>query len=106
MSVTNRSRDVTTGDPTRDGGDHVFPASFAQRRLWFLEQLEPDTALYNVPVAFRLTGPLDVPALERAYDTLLERHEILRTQFVVEQGEPMSPSPPRRTTARGCGFST
>ncbi|MBW4487625.1 MAG: amino acid adenylation domain-containing protein [Trichocoleus desertorum ATA4-8-CV12] len=66
----------------------VFPTSFAQQRLWFLEQLVPNTCLYNVPTVFRLTGELNVAALEQSFNELVCRHEILRTAFVVSEGEP------------------
>ena len=62
-------------------GDAPPPLSFAQRRLWFLEQLEPGTSLYNLPSALRLEGPLDIGALERAFTELVHRHESLRTTF-------------------------
>ena len=65
-----------------------LPLSFAQQRLWFLDQLQPGSALYNMPGALRLTGELDVEALRRAFETIVERHETLRTRFVVENGEP------------------
>jgi amino acid adenylation domain-containing protein len=56
-----------------------LPLSFAQQRLWFLDQLEPGNAFYNIPTALRLEGALDVAALERSFATLLQRHESLRT---------------------------
>jgi aspartate racemase len=67
----------------------VFPASFAQRRLWFVHQLEPDSPSYNVTIALRLSGGLDVPALERALATIVARHEALRTTFTMVEDEPV-----------------
>src|SRR5262249_11377373 len=65
-----------------------LPLSFAQQRLWFLDQWQPGTALYNVPAAVRLTGPLDVAALERSLTEIIRRHEALRTSFPAEHGQP------------------
>ncbi|HEX8276240.1 MAG TPA: condensation domain-containing protein, partial [Longimicrobiaceae bacterium] len=64
------------------------PLSFSQKRLWFLEQLEPETRIYNDVFGRRLLGPLDAAALEAALDGVVRRHESLRTVFVEEEGEP------------------
>jgi amino acid adenylation domain-containing protein len=66
----------------------TFPASFAQRRLWFLDQLEPGTAAYNLPRAFRIIGPLDFEILRRALDNVVRRHASLRTVFDSVRGQP------------------
>jgi amino acid adenylation domain-containing protein len=67
----------------------VFPCSFAQRRLWFLEQMEPGSPVYNIAGALRLEGPLDAAALQRALDTVVTRHEALRTSFAEVDGNPV-----------------
>jgi len=59
----------------------TLPLSFAQQRLWFLDQLEPDVAVYNVPVAVRMTGTLNIAALEQTFSEVVRRHEALRTTF-------------------------
>ena len=58
-----------------------FPLSLMQRRLWLTEQLEPGTALYNIPLALRLSGALDAAALERAFHEVARRHQVLRATF-------------------------
>jgi amino acid adenylation domain-containing protein len=65
------------------------PLSFGQRRLWFLEQLEPGRATYNLPVALRLRGPCHYATLERSLSELVSRHEALRTRFPAPNGEPL-----------------
>ena len=65
-----------------------FPASFAQQRLWFLEQLSPGEPTYNMPYAFWLEGPLDAHALQRAMDAMVARHAVLRTSIVGYDGVP------------------
>ncbi len=67
----------------------VFPTSFAQQRLWFVHQLEPDSPSYNVTTALWLSGTLDVSALERSLETVVARHEVLRTTFRLAEGEPV-----------------
>ena len=66
-----------------------LPLSFAQQRLWFLDQLLPEKGVYNIPAAWRLNGPLDVRALQCSVEWLLARHESLRTRFVLSEGEPL-----------------
>jgi len=68
---------------------YVFPLSYAQERLWFVEQLTPGLAAYNVPLAVRLLGRLDRPALSAALRAVVSRHEALRTRFRTEDGRPV-----------------
>ncbi|HET9227335.1 MAG TPA: amino acid adenylation domain-containing protein, partial [Thermoanaerobaculia bacterium] len=70
--------------------------SFAQQRLWFLEQLEPGTAAYNVPGEVRIDGPLDVERLSSAFSEIIRRHENLQTVYEVRAG---APSPAKRGRA-------
>jgi amino acid adenylation domain-containing protein len=65
------------------------PLSFAQQRLWFLDQWEPGTSAYNVPLAVRLTGPVSVPAVAASLELIAQRHEVLRTTFPVVDGAPV-----------------
>jgi amino acid adenylation domain-containing protein len=66
-----------------------LPLSFAQQRLWFLAQLEPDGWFYNLPFVLRLKGMVDVSALEESFRELIRRHEVLRTTFATIEGEPV-----------------
>ena len=66
-----------------------FPLSYAQQRLWFLDQLQPGTALYNIPTAVRMRGKLDIPTFQRSVDALVQRHETIRTRFESDAGQPV-----------------
>ncbi|EME22130.1 non-ribosomal peptide synthetase [Rhodococcus triatomae BKS 15-14] len=84
---------------TADGGEprpaltagprprHI-PISLAQQRMWFLNQFDTSSPAYNIPLAVRLTGTLDMPALHAAVGDVLDRHESLRTMFPVVDGSP------------------
>lgn len=66
----------------------VFPTSFQQRGMWLVEQLEAPGVSYNIPVAYRWKGELNLGALEKALDEIVRRHETLRTTFAMQDGEP------------------
>jgi non-ribosomal peptide synthetase component F/NRPS condensation-like uncharacterized protein/acyl carrier protein len=66
----------------------VLPPSYAQQRLWFLDQLVPGSASYNIVGALRVSGPLDKGALNQSLQELVRRHEVIRTRLEAEQGEP------------------
>jgi hypothetical protein len=90
--------------PRRTEAD-VLPLSFAQERIWFLSQWEPDSPAYNIPIALRLTGSLNVAALERSLNEIVRRHEILRTRCLIRDGRPVpcrrSPSGSERRRLSG-----
>ncbi len=66
----------------------VAPLSYGQRALWFLHQLAPDSAAYNVTFAVRVRSQIDIPAMRRAFQALIARHASLRTTYAVQSGEP------------------
>ncbi|MFL6236364.1 MAG: amino acid adenylation domain-containing protein [Thermoanaerobaculia bacterium] len=66
-----------------------LPLSFAQERLWLIDQITPDSAVYNVATPLWLRGPLDAAALERAFAEVVRRHETLRTTFALREGRPV-----------------
>ena len=73
------------------------PLSYAQQRLWFLDQLEPNSPFYNIPVMMRLTGKLNIAALTQSFNEIIRRHEILRTAFEVRDGEPLQTIRPNQS---------
>ena len=83
----------------RDG--RALPLSFGQRRLWFIEQLEPGRATYHMPAAIRLRGRCDAAALEASFTDLVRRHEALRTRFPAPAGEPFQ----EIVAADACAFA-
>ena len=77
--------------------DQQLPLSFAQERLWFLDEFEPNTALFNIPIAVRLSGALNAEVLERSLSTVAQRHEVLRTTFATVEGRPVQVIAPSLT---------
>jgi amino acid adenylation domain-containing protein/non-ribosomal peptide synthase protein (TIGR01720 family) len=75
----------------------ALPLSFAQQRLWFLDQLVPDNPFYNMPSAVRLQGQLDVAALVQSLNEVVRRHEALRTTFATVEGQPVQVIAPTLT---------
>jgi len=73
------------------------PVSYTQRRLWLLQQMEPESPLYNVPHSVRLIGKLDLKGLEESLSGIAKRHEILRTQFPLHEGEPVQEIHPAKS---------
>src|SRR5215475_7127647 len=89
-SLSSEKRDLLALRLKKKGSQYnTFPLSFAQQRLWFIDQLEPGTPFYNLPQSVRLTGPLDFVALERSLREIARRHEALRTTFQTVNGQPV-----------------
>ncbi|MHC5744028.1 MAG: amino acid adenylation domain-containing protein [Nostoc sp.] len=80
--------ELSTPFITQRAENAQLPLSFAQQRLWFLDQFEPNSALYNIPLALRLVGTLNQVALEQSLHEIIARHEALRTNFVTVNGQP------------------
>lgn len=91
LLASDNSRSNTDDNiPSVSRTAEFFPISFAQQRLWFLAQMEGPNAVYNIPMAFRLVGPLHLDALRHALTALVERHEILRCRFTEKEGNPVT----------------
>ena len=90
MELLNATRSIDSHDviPVADRSQPL-PLSFGQERLWFLNELEPGSSLYNIPTAIKLSGELDIDALKSALHALIKRHESLRTAFRSENDEPV-----------------
>src|SRR6185437_163769 len=84
----SKSKRALLAERLRKAADTTVPLSFAQQRLWFLDQLEPNSPLYNVPTVAQMSGALNLEALRGALDGLVSRHESLRTRFVDVEGSP------------------
>ncbi|PFY82408.1 condensation domain-containing protein, partial [Bacillus pseudomycoides] len=83
----NKDYDISPLQP-KERGERV-PLSYAQQRLWFMNQLEPNSSLYNIPTTWCLKGKWAIEALEKGYNALIHRHEVLRTVFQEINGEPL-----------------
>jgi amino acid adenylation domain-containing protein len=84
-------------DPDDAAGADQAPLSFSQERMWFLDQLDPGTPIYNLFNLVEVAGPLSIPALRGCFDELIRRHQALRTVFAADQGKPrqriLTPAP-------------
>src|SRR5260370_40687931 len=76
------------GTPPPGSGVCVFPCSFAQERLWFLDRLVPGSSSYNTDIAVRFPAPCDLEALRLSLNEIVARHEVLRTTFVAGDARP------------------
>ena len=89
LDGTDANEDSAQTTPIeRVSRDQALPLSFTQQRLWFIDQMEPGNPVYNITVAFRLIGDLNVPVLKRAINEIVRRHEPLRTIFPATEGIP------------------
>ncbi len=83
-----RSEGITAPPLTAAPREGDLPLSYAQQRLWFLDQLSPENPFYNIPAAIRLKGKLNITALKQSINEIIRRHETLRTYFTSEKGRP------------------
>ncbi|MCT1526866.1 amino acid adenylation domain-containing protein, partial [Sphingobacterium hotanense] len=88
VALVEASRQPTIGSIPRVVRQPNYPLSHAQRRLWVISQLEDQSLAYNISLLYRLKGQVNVEALSAAFRQLIDRHESLRTNFVIEKGEP------------------
>jgi len=92
-----RTHAVTALERDPSAGKELVQTSWAQQRLWFIDQLEGGGAGYLIPTTLRLRGPLNQVAVRSALDAIIQRHEVLRTAFVVVDG-----TPAQRISPQGC----
>src|SRR5579871_6862962 len=91
-----RQRSVVQGGAAPDstlriagGSQEPLPLSFAQQRLWCIDQIEPGSSAYNLPFALKIDGPLNDCALRRSLYEVVRRHKVLRSRFLIRLGEPI-----------------
>ena len=91
MSILENQKPATTASGASPEPEEVFvlPTSLGQERFWALDRLNPGNPTWSVPVRFRLQGPLDPARLERAFNRIIQRHEVLRTTFTISDGQPV-----------------
>ncbi|MHC5730637.1 MAG: condensation domain-containing protein, partial [Nostoc sp.] len=89
LEVTNRTNNHSFRPLVPISRSANLPLSFAQQRLWFLDQLIPNNPFYNIPLALHLIGSLNKAALEQTFNEIVRRHEALRTTVVIEEGQPV-----------------
>jgi amino acid adenylation domain-containing protein len=89
LHQVNNQTNASAIAPISRTENNTFPLSFAQQRLWFLNQLQPNSAFYNIPLNLHFSGQLNIAALESSLQLLISRHEILRTNFIAVDGEPV-----------------
>ncbi|MEG3936148.1 amino acid adenylation domain-containing protein, partial [Microcoleus sp. T3_B1] len=89
LHQANNQKNASALAPISRTENNTFPLSFAQQRLWFLNQLQPNSAFYNIPLGLHFSGQLNIGALESSLQLLINRHEILRTNFIAVDGEPV-----------------
>jgi len=75
----------------------TYPLSYAQRRLWFLDQFEPESPYYNIPMALRIKGNFSIDVFKKTIQSIINRHEALRTTFIARNGEPLQAVKPLLT---------
>ena len=73
----------------QDSGELVFPCSASQQRCWFIQALNPDSTILNIALLWEIKGQFSVSTIEQAFQTIIDRHEILRTSFAEKDGDPM-----------------
>lgn len=88
MKLKQKQAQAAPQGVTRREDSDAAPLSYAQQRLWFLEELEPGSPAYHIPAIFDLAGELDVPALSASLNEIVQRHEALRTTFTAVNGQP------------------
>ncbi len=97
LTLAKASTEITTLVAERVDRSQDLVLSFGQEQLWFLAQLDPDSSAYNIPLAVEIRGELDVSALTKSLELVVQHHESLRTRFEIRQGKPVQVIDPKPT---------
>ncbi|BAY81640.1 peptide synthetase [Calothrix parasitica NIES-267] len=89
-AITRKNSELSQPGIKKIERQDKLPISFAQQRQWFLSQLEPESPFYNIPAAIQISGKLDILILERSFQKIINRHEVLRTAFLTVEGKPVA----------------
>ena len=95
--IVTHGVDDASGPMVQTSGELHFPCSASQQRCWFIQALNPDSTILNIALRWEIKGAFSASTIEQAFQTIIDRHEILRTSFIEKDGDPMQTVAERHT---------